>query len=215
MVLRKPPPPRLENLNKRHARSETHSLASPSTSSPPFEGRARLNRIPSQESVYSPDLNTSPAFDLMPLEEAQRSPVGSATSQPSNSWPDSLEERALHGRSAGTGNQANWVSPARVPNPPQAETAEQDSQTALVHRDDVTWNESVQLQSNNPFLKPRAKHSGQNLADQSEWSDRYSHATASSGALSQSMKSRLFTFNTILIFCSWWIHPHDGAFIPV
>lgn len=202
MVLRKPPPPRLENLNKWHARSEPRSPASPSTSSPSFQGRARLNRIPSQESVYSPDLNTSPAFDLMPLEEAQRSPVGSATSQPSNSWPDSLGERALHDRSAGTGNQAQGVPPARAPNPQQTETAEHDSQSAPVHRDDVTWDGSVQLQSNNPYLKPRAEHSGQNLADQSEWNDRYSHATASSGPLSQSMRSRLFTFNIILTSCS-------------
>lgn len=196
MVLRKPPPPRLENLDKWNARSEYRSPASPSTGSPSSQRRARLNRIPSQESVYSPDLNTSPAFDLMPLEEAQRSPVGSPTSHPPSSWSDGLGERADRDRPgtggayrSGTDHEAHWVPPALVPGP-QGST-DNGWQTTPVRRDEATGEVPVQLQSNNPFLKPRSADLGQNVASQGEWDDRYSHATTSSGALSQSMEAQI------------------------
>lgn len=221
MVLRKPPPPRLENLNKWHARSEPRSPSSPSTSSPSSQRRARLNRVPSQESVYSPDLNTSPAFDLMPLEEAQRSPVGSATSQPPSSWPDDLGERSLvdrpgtGGTHAGTDHQAQWVPPALMPDPQRTEAAGNGWQNIPAHHDEGTGEVPVQLQSNNPFLKPKPDNPGPNLADQNEWNDRYSHATTSSAPLSQSMKSQSFDSNMILTSCSGRIHPHDSASILV
>lgn len=188
MVLRKPPPPRLENLNKRHARSDSHSPTSPSSNC--ASHHARLNRIPSQESVYSPDLNTSPAFDLMPLEEAQRSPVGSPTSRPPNSWPEGLGERAAGDRPTTSGSYPTGTNPkgAWVPSvlmPGQQGAAEVDWQPTPGNKDATTGDVPVQLQSNNPFLKPRTSDSRQDYSEQNDWENRHSHATTSSDPLSQ------------------------------
>lgn len=191
MVLRKPPPPRLENLSNWHARSEPRSPASPSNISPSSPGQAQLNRFPSQDSVYSADLNTSPAFDLMPLEEAQRSPVGSSTSCPSYIWTDELGESSIDNR-PGTGDShrakadhnQQWSSLAPVPG--SQVMTESDWQRDRVAHDQITGEVPVQLQSNNPFFKSRPEISRQNSAEQSEWANRASHATASSAPLSQS-----------------------------
>lgn len=207
MVHRKPPPPRLENLTKWHARSEPRSPASPPRSSPSSQGRVHLNRLPSQESVYSPDLNTSPAFDLMTLEEAQRSSMGSATSQPPSSWPDSLGEQPLGDR-PGTGgsyhaerdHDVQGIPSDLVPSPQKTETADGGSRNTYVHHTEAIAGAPVQLQSNNPFLRPRPELLGQDSTEQSEGDVRYSHATTSSGPLSQSMKTRLVSFDTMLTF---------------
>lgn len=46
----------------------------------------------------------------------------------------------------------------------------------------------VQLQSNNPFLKPKPPRPTQDSLDPNEWNnDRHSHATTNSDPLSQSM----------------------------
>ncbi|KAJ5754263.1 hypothetical protein N7533_003806 [Penicillium manginii] len=125
MVLRKPPPPRLENLNKWHARAESYSPTS--SHSPSSQRRTRPHRVPSQDSVYSPDLNTSPAFDLMPLEQAQRSPVGSSTSHPPNSWNDGLGDRPATGDGsypAGSEVKAHGLPSALAPGPPGSSTGD-------------------------------------------------------------------------------------------
>ncbi|KAJ5992070.1 hypothetical protein N7451_007794 [Penicillium sp. IBT 35674x] len=174
MVLRKQPPPRLDNLNKGNTRPATRSPTSPSSAS---SHRRRLNRIPSKESIYSPDLNTSPAFDLMPLEEAQRSPVGSPTTYPPNSWPEDREDRTVHNipssetYTGGTMQKVEEVPVALMPGP---------SQTA--HTSEVTTGEVPQLRSNNPFLKPRPPIPSQNTSD--DW-NRHSNATTNSDPLSQ------------------------------
>lgn len=183
MVLRKPPPPRLENLSKWTGGSDS---ASPSTSSPSSQRRARLNRIPSQDSVYSPDLNTSPAFDLMPLEEAQRSSVGSFSSHQPNSWPDGRID-AAHSDRPGTGqsydaatdHKARWNPSAPVVGPQGVAAPSHDNNNREV---------PVQLQSNNPFLRPNSTDPRQSFSDRGECNDRYSHTTTSSGSLSQSME---------------------------
>lgn len=187
MVLRKPPPPRLENLSKWNGGSDPRSPASPSTSSPSSQRRARLNRIPSQDSVYSPELNTSPAFDLMPLEEAQRFSVGSSTSHLPNSWPDGRVDAAHSDRPgtgesyhAGTDHKARWNPSAPVAGPQGIAAPNHDNKSGEV---------PVQLQSNNPFLKPNSTDPRQSFSDRSEWNDRYSHTTTSSGSLSQSMEA--------------------------
>lgn len=190
MVLRKPPPPRLENLNRGRARSDSYSPSSPSVNS---TSRARLNRVPSQESVYSPDLNTSPAFDLMPLEEAQRSPVASPTTHPPNSWSEGLGERtgdrpATSGSyPTGTNPKSAWVPSALMPGLQGA--AETGWQPAPGNTDSTTGEVPVQLQSNNPFLKPRTSDSRQEYPEQNESGNRHSHATTSSDPLSQCMNT--------------------------
>lgn len=186
MVLRKSPPPRLENIaNKWTARSESRSTTSPASSLPSPGQPARLNRIPSQDSIYSPDLNTSPAFDLMPLEEAQKSPMGSPTGYPHSPWPDDIQHRTAQDRagstqeettSDGSGHLVPAVLRAGVQPGPAADEwrgSTPDTPNGLP---------SVQLQSNNPFLSPRASQPSQDMSDESQ---RDSHATSSSGPLSQ------------------------------
>lgn len=189
MVLRKPPPPRLENLNKWHARSESRSPASSSTHSPSSQRRARPRRVHSQESVYSPDLNTSPAFDLMPLEQAQRSPVGSPTSHPPNSWNEGLGDRPATGDGsypAGAEVKGHGLPSVLAPGP-QGSTGDFGWQPTSRDRSYTTGEVPVQLQSNNPFLKPRPVDSRPSSADPNEWTtDRHSHATTNSDPLSQS-----------------------------
>ncbi|CAI7600394.1 unnamed protein product [Penicillium pancosmium] len=191
MVLRKPPPPRLENLNKWHARPESHSPTS-STHSPSSQRRPRPHRVPSQDSVYSPDLNTSPAFDLMPLEQAQRSPVGSPTSHPPGSWNDGLGDRpATRDGSypAGSEVKAHGLPSALTPDPPGSSTDDFGWQPTSRDRSFTTGEVPVQLQSNNPFLKPKPVDSRTSSEDPNEWEDRHSHATSTnSDPLSQSTK---------------------------
>lgn len=179
MVLRKQPPPRLENLHKGNARTGLRSSISPSTTSPQ---NRRLNRLPSDESIYSPDLNTSPAFDLMPLEEAQRSPMGSPTTNPPNSLPEGVENQN-HTRpnpdnyTGGTMHPAQNVPVALMPGPPHTPNRNAGD-------DEIP----AQLRSNNPFLKPNRKPvPTYESSGPYEWNDRHSHATTSSEPLSQSM----------------------------
>lgn len=191
MVLRKPPPPRLENLNKWHARQESQSPTSSSTYSPSSQRRTRPYRVPSQDSVYSPDLNTSPAFDLMPLEQAQRSPVGSPTNHPPGSWNDGLGDRpATRDGSypAGSEVKAHGLPPALTPGPPGSSTGDFGWQPTSRDRSFTTGEVPVQLQSNNPFLKSKATELRTNSRDTNEWEDRHSHATTNSDPLSQSME---------------------------
>lgn len=194
MGLRKQPPPRLENLSKSNSRSNARSPTSPSTNSPSSHRPGRLNRFPSEDSIYSPDLNTSPAFDLMPLEEAQRSPVGSPASHPPSSWPDHPRSDPSHpgqynqhnqyeGASYDT-NSGHWVPPALIPG--QHTGASENVWRSNDTGDASTGELPVQLQSNNPFLKPRPAEHTQDLLDRNEWG-RNSQATSNSEPLSQSM----------------------------
>ncbi|KAJ6110870.1 hypothetical protein N7486_003105 [Penicillium sp. IBT 16267x] len=184
MVLRKQPPPRLDNLNKGNTRPATRS---PTSSSSASSQPRRLNRIPSQESIYSPDLNTSPAFDLMPLEEAQRSPVGSPTTYPPHSWPENREDRTVNNRPnsetypGGTMQKVEEVPVALVSGPPHmVDTNQQRSESHEVTNREVP----VQLRSNNPFLRPRPPIPSQDTSDLHDW-NRQSNATTSSDPLSQ------------------------------
>lgn len=193
MGLRKQPPPRLENISKSNPRSDARSPKSPNSAS--SHRATRLNRFPSEDSIYSPDLNTSPAFDLMPLEEAQRSPVGSPASQPPNSWPDN-NGRPDDGRS-GQYNQyegaykehantnGHWIQPTLIAGQ-QSGAAENVWRPTSDAGQASTGELPVQLQSNNPFLKPRSAEHTQDLLDRNEWA-RDSHATSNSDALSQCM----------------------------
>ncbi|KAB8214800.1 hypothetical protein BDV33DRAFT_182087 [Aspergillus novoparasiticus] len=212
MVLRKRAPPHLYSLNKGNAHSEPHSAISQisptsksvSSSSPKRLTRPRRaqsspqpHRLPSQESVYSPDLNTSPAFDLMPLEQAQRSPVRSSPSENMNPWADELVERPgqNHQGYNGSGQSvADSAPPAggaenrrgdRVPSILVAGTQRRMAANEWQQNGDVNdapdWehvgNSPAPLQSNNPFLKPRQP-------EHNPWDDRsprpFSEATSAS-----------------------------------
>ncbi|KAJ5181364.1 hypothetical protein N7491_000916 [Penicillium cf. griseofulvum] len=190
MGLRKQPPPRLENISKSNPRSDARSPKSPNSAS--SHRPIRLNRFPSEDSIYSPDLNTSPAFDLMPLQEAQRSPMGSPTNQPPNSWPNN-NGTPDDGRS-GQCNQ--YESAYREPEninghwvPPTLITGQQQGEAENVWRSTPDAGHAtagelpVQLQSNNPFLKPRSAERTQDLLECNEWG-RDSHGTSNSDSLS-------------------------------
>ncbi|KAJ5366032.1 hypothetical protein N7517_008918 [Penicillium concentricum] len=189
MGLRKQPPPRLENISKSNPRSDVRSPKSPNSAS--SHRPTRLNRFPSEDSIYSPDLNTSPAFDLMPLEEAQRSPMGSPTSQPPSSWPNN--GRPDDGRS-GQYNQyegayqesattnGHWAPPTLITG--QQQGAAENVLGSTPNASQASTGEvPVQLKSNNPFLKPRPSEHTQDLLDRNEWG-RDSHATSNSDSLS-------------------------------
>jgi hypothetical protein len=185
MVLRKPPPPRLENLNKWNARAA--SPTSPSKSSP-SQPRARPNRAPSEDSIYSPDLNTSPAFDLMPLEEAQKSPVGSPASHPRNPWTESFGDRASYEYPATQAQSSypNDTGDGIAGSHATENSWHQGAQPAPPGHNGSAGEVPVQLRSNNPFLKPRTANMRQSSLDSNDWNDRHSHTTASSDPLSQS-----------------------------
>ncbi|KAE8395112.1 hypothetical protein BDV23DRAFT_146171 [Aspergillus alliaceus] len=149
------------------------------------------HRPPSQESVYSPDLNTSPAFDLMPLEQAQRSPVRSSPSEIMNPWTDELAERPDQGYNGSGLPVASSAPPSeavenkrgdRVPSILVAGTQRRMAANEWQQGDgneapdwEHVGNSPVQLQSNNPFLKPRQP-------EQNPWDDRnprpFSEATS-------------------------------------
>lgn len=102
MVLRKAPPPGIvvppPGTGPSHPRSATTPTSNSPQSSPKRltrPGRSRtVSTSPRQVSVYSPDLNTSPAFDLMSPEEAQqKSPLGSSFNDSQNPWAEELVER--------------------------------------------------------------------------------------------------------------------------
>ncbi|KAJ5957987.1 uncharacterized protein N7479_005137 [Penicillium vulpinum] len=191
MGLRKQPPPRLENINKPNPRSNPRSPKSPNSAS--SQRPTPLNRFSSEDSIYSPDLNTSPAFDLMPLEEAQRSPMGSPTSQPPNPWPDN-NGRPEDGHSGQysqyegayqdpANTNAHWGPHTLIAS--QQPGAGENAWRSIPDATEASTGElPVQLQSNNPFLKPRPAEHTQELLDRNEWG-RDSHTTSNSDPLSQ------------------------------
>ncbi|RAK95421.1 uncharacterized protein BO80DRAFT_429893 [Aspergillus ibericus CBS 121593] len=190
MVLRKRAPPRLHSLTQGNDRAGSrfpNSKLSPtskslSSSSPKRLTRPRRaqsspqpHRVASEESVFSPDLNTSPAFDLMPLEQAQRSPIRTSAGDGSNPWADELtarfgldhespqaavEHRAPSGEMASDTNQVPSIS---VPGAHERPDGRQPDR-------DYTGQSPVQLQSNNPFLKPRSP-------EPNPWEDRNARAS--------------------------------------
>ncbi|KAE8383786.1 hypothetical protein BDV26DRAFT_250794 [Aspergillus bertholletiae] len=167
MVLRKrAPPPHLYSLNKGNARSEPRpaiSQISPtsksvSSSSPKRLTRPRRaqsspqpHRFPSQESVYSPDLNTSPAFDLMPLEQAQKSPIRSSPNEIMNPWADELVEQPENRR----GDRVPSILVAGTQRRMAANEWQQNGDVNEAPDWEHIGSSPVPLQSNNPFLKPR------------------------------------------------------------
>ncbi|KKK22450.1 hypothetical protein ARAM_004429 [Aspergillus rambellii] len=207
MVLRKRAPPHLYNLSQGNARSESRSPISKtsptsisvSSSSPKCLTRPRRaqssphpHRVPSQESVFSPDLNTSPAFALMSLEQAQRSPIRTSSTDIPNPWADELIEKPTQshtelGDSTYQPPAENGIREGDVVDtkkgdrvPPivlagtQRRMAANEWQSSQGVNDASDWeylsHPPIQLQSNNPFLK--ATHHDKNL-----WDDRNSHAS--------------------------------------
>ncbi|CAG8247236.1 unnamed protein product [Penicillium olsonii] len=201
MGLRKQPPPRLQNISKPYARADARSPKSASAHSPSSSHQSHIKRLPSEDPIYSPDLNTSPAFDLMPLEQAQRSPVGSPTRSPPHTWSDS--GRPDNGGAAQYGhndqNNGTYQDPAtnpgnQVPHPliPGQYTGASENVWQSHHNNgDASMGElPVQLQSNNPFLKPRSAEHTQDLLERNDWG-RTSQATTNSEALSHSKSTVL------------------------
>lgn len=189
MVLRKQPPPNLENLSKWNGRPGSHSPSSPiPKSSASYPHGARIPRVPSQESVYSPDLNTSPAFDLMPLHDAQRSPVGSPASYPPHTKTESWGEQTEHHRSDtvkaldATEISLQGDGAPRVLTPPGSDGMAEHSWEST-----ISGGSPVELQSNNPFLKSSLSQHGPDLSEPNEWKDRHSRTTTSRDSLTPSM----------------------------
>lgn len=192
MVLRKRAPPHLYSLSQGNARFEPRPTAiqtSPTAKSTASLSPKRLTRprraqsspqprrLSSQESIYSPDLNTSPAFDLMPLEQAQKSPVRSSAGDAPNPWADELVERPDQNRQEYTSSElpqvggASQEGPNRIPSVLVAGTerraAANDWQQNQGLNDASDWEHlggPSTLRSNNPFLKPRQP-------DQNPWDD--------------------------------------------
>lgn len=161
MVLRKSPPPGINVPSRARNGSDPRSTVSRSSTSPRSATHQQSSRKDSWEldtdSIYSPDLRTSPAFDLMPLEEAQKSPVAS-----SSPWEDELVERPV--------GMAH-MSGASQQMPGSNNAAYQHTGSSIQYSDDgfgkqPSAGESVlgtspqRFRSNNPFL--RAQNSSPN-----------------------------------------------------
>ncbi|RHZ54494.1 uncharacterized protein CDV56_102595 [Aspergillus thermomutatus] len=209
MVLRKRAPPHLYSLNLGNARSEPRSPISPtsptakSATSPSPKRLTRPRRakssphpyqIPSEDSIYSPDLTTSPAFDLMPLEQAQKSPVGTLSSDTANPWADDVVERSDKTHSVSEDPAVPAMEPLhgttldsrrgdRVPSIVVAGTQRRMAANEWQEvNNSANWEPPIQLQSNNPFLKAKQP-------DENPWGSnnlRPSHGDGSSDRLSQS-----------------------------
>ncbi|CEN60670.1 Putative DUF455 domain protein (AFU_orthologue; AFUA_5G01840) [Aspergillus calidoustus] len=246
MVLRKRAPPHLHNLSQGNARFASRSLISRSSptsfsvSSPSPKYLTRPSRaqssphprrIPSQESIFSPDLNTSPAFDLMSLEQAQRSPIRTSSTDTPNPWADELVEnpsqsprdnvdhthQPVMNNAIREGDAADNRRGDRVPSIVLAGTqrrmAANESQPNQGGADTSDWEylspEHVQLQSNNPFLKASQQ-------DSNAWKDRDSRASSgerddASGRLGQDegyipMTARLSLFDQQIDAESPWVN---------
>ncbi|KAL4882246.1 hypothetical protein BJY04DRAFT_187516 [Aspergillus karnatakaensis] len=212
MVLRKRAPPHLHNLSQGNARFQpcsslsqssptSFSVSSPSPKRLTRPTRAQSSphprRIPSQESVFSPDLNTSPAFDLMSLEQAQRSPIRTSSTDTPNPWADELVENpnqsprgtidSSHQSSIQSsidsglrdGEAADIKRGDRVPpivlSGTQRRMAANELQPNQGANDTSDWEylgqPPVQLQSNNPFLKA-------SQLEPNSWEDRNSRASS-------------------------------------
>lgn len=173
MVLRKQPPPGIEVPPRGTNAADHRSPVSRSSASPRSAGqRSRKDSWElDTESVYSPDLRTSPAFDLMPLEEAQKSPMSAQ-----NPWEDELVERpegtspmagnsqqgTLGQRHASQNGDANWAPP-EVP-PKSIDTARiqppdelQPQPTNVQAEPGTQWEMASpqRFRANNPFARPR------------------------------------------------------------
>jgi hypothetical protein len=184
MVLRKPPPPGIEvppqGSGPPYPRSATSRSSGSSQSSSKRAGHSSLSRKDSweldDEPIYSPDLNTSPAFDLMPLEQAQKSPVTATGPEAQNPWDEELVERPNSGQlppslQAGAVTQPQNgakedLKPgiSRIPQILVAGTARRQaaeeshrSQGSEGSEQDADWaaGSLPRLQSNNPFLRAR------------------------------------------------------------
>lgn len=184
MVLRKPPPPGIEAPDRGDGRSAPTTVAASSSSSSsrlPRERAHSASQTPQSsapQSVYSPDLNTSPAFDLMTLDQAQRSPEGAPFNESQNPWAEELVEKPeqdskLSTSQAGTSPPAqegpaaeNKTGVHRVP-PIVTESTQRRRAAEGLQLDSAygtspshTRAESApqQLQSNNPFLRARQEY---------------------------------------------------------
>lgn len=210
MVLRKPPPPGIDAFERGNGRSEPLSPSSPTSPSSPATPnrltrppRARSSpqspQTPAPASVYCPDLNTSPAFDLMPLDQAQRSPVAASFKEPRNPWADDLVEGPQRSSSpssvqAGTSTEQREEAreefqseTSRVPSilvsSTQRTQAAEDLPSNQPQDTSAGYGQPeqrpLQLQSNNPFLRVRKQ-------SPNPWEDHGDHARRDEGGSDQS-----------------------------
>lgn len=239
MVLRKRAPPHLYNLNPPDVRLEPRSPISPtsptakSVSAPSPKRLTRPtraksspypHRIPSLDPIYSPDLNTSPAFDLMPLEQAQKSPVGPLSSDNTNPWVDDAAEgpaRSAHipeqttpsGIDQQNQSAVNVQKADRVPSVLIAGTQRRMAANEWQETNNSgSWESPVQLQSNNPFLKTRQ-------TEENPWDSnnpRASQGDGSNDRLSQSKSVNIDLIRCpILMLSSRRLHSNDCAFVTI
>jgi ubiquitin carboxyl-terminal hydrolase MINDY-1/2 len=147
MVLRKNPPPGINVPPRTRNGSDPRSPVS-RTSASPRSATQQSSRKDSWEldtdSIYSPDLHTSPAFDLMPLEQAQKSPVASQSP-----WEDELVERPAGMAHAQPGVAADQI------NYQHTGLSVQSVDDPQKQADSALGTSPQRFRSNNPFLRPR------------------------------------------------------------
>ncbi|KAL5049467.1 hypothetical protein BDW71DRAFT_161258 [Aspergillus fruticulosus] len=242
MVLRKRAPPHLHNLSQGNARFELRSSLSKisptsfslSPTSPKHLTRPKRAqssphppRISSQDSIFSPDLNTSPAFDLMTLEQAQRSPIRTSSTDTPNPWADELVDNPSQSLrdnadsterpdiNSGLRDREAVDNRKGVPSIVLAGTQRRIAANELPPyqggTDTSDWeylaSSPIRLQSNNPFLKP-------SQYENNAWVDGNSRASSlsrddASGGLGQDegyipMTARLSLFDQQLESESPW-----------
>ncbi|CRG92370.1 putative protein YGL082W [Talaromyces islandicus] len=151
MVLRKQPPPGIEVPPRGTNAADYRSPVSRSSASPRSAGQ-RSSRKDSWEldtdSIYSPDLHTSPAFDLMPLEQAQKSPMSAH-----NPWEDELVEKP-EGTSPMAGSSQQGIAGQRY-------TSQNGNSNGLSPEVPAKSTDTTQMQASNELqLQPTTVQAG-------------------------------------------------------
>lgn len=162
----------------------TATNSSPLISSSQFQNHHLPHSI-SQESIFSPDLNTSPAFDLMPLEQAQKSPIASSPIE-------AVARTSAHNSSP---TEASHFDPGTNLKENNSGISSDNKALDMSAADDKSELERpklpyIHLQSNNPFLKevqqddsPRGSFQGHTDTEEG----RFDSHTTDRDSLSQSM----------------------------
>lgn len=227
MVLRKNPPPGIHVPSRARNGSDPRSLQSRSSTSPRSVAQQQSSRKDSWEldtdSIYSPDLRTSPAFDLMPLEEAQKSPVAS-----SSPWEDELVERpmgvahmtgGLQQLPGGSNNAAYQHTGSSI------QSSDDGFQKQPSAGESALGTSPQRFRSNNPFL--RARNSSPNPWEDGSQRERLpSHSEQSSSIPNlppdQSERNSQSKFSCnghayrlMLTSQSFRDYPHDSALVDI
>lgn len=160
MVTRKPVGPPLSTSNTSPKQTKASSNPNPPYPTTPTITTEldRAKTIHSAKSVYSPDLHTSPAFDLIGMNEARQRPRRDSDVSSHGTWDSGEEEEEEEGR--GTPEEAEVPKPLRIR--PSQQDIQQQQQAAAEKEDELP-----------AILRPGPADGGTQQPRRSQESQRY------------------------------------------